>query len=47
MGYYGEPEYVELHAKIEITCNSCQRLIYRKEIEKRTGTYTYAGDSWE
>ena len=46
--YYGDPEYVQLQAKIDITCESCNRLIYRKEIEKTTsGTYLSKYSIWE
>jgi hypothetical protein len=38
-GYYGDPEDVLLRELIDITCHACERLIYRKEIEKRTGTW--------
>lgn len=37
-GYYGDPEAVELKELIDITCAGCKRLIYRKEITKRTST---------
>lgn len=43
-GYYGDPESVDLYELIEITCSSCARPIYRKEIEKRTGTWGSKGD---
>lgn len=32
-GYYGEPEGVGLTATIDVTCSTCSRLIYRKEVE--------------
>lgn len=38
-GYYGDPESVHLHEKIDITCENCERVIYRKEIHKSSGTY--------
>ena len=39
VGYYGDPEAVELTAVIDVTCESCNRLIYRKEVQKKMGTY--------
>lgn len=44
MGYYGDPEAVHLFECIDITCSSCKRLIYRKEIQKELGTYGSKGD---
>lgn len=44
-GYYGEVDGVNLSELIDITCSSCERLIYRKEIEKRTGRW--GGDTYE
>ena len=41
VGYYGDPETVELQEKIDITCESCERTIYRKEIKKSLGTYAW------
>lgn len=38
-GYYGDPESVHLRELIDITCASCERLIYRKEIRKTLGTW--------
>lgn len=36
-GYYeGEVYGVDVKANIDITCSSCHRLIYRKEIVQRT-----------
>jgi len=39
-GYYpGDFEGVEVETKIDITCESCKRLIYRKEIRQHTSGY--------
>jgi hypothetical protein len=38
-GYYGTLEGVDLEELIDITCTSCNRLIYRKEIRKRMCPY--------
>jgi hypothetical protein len=41
-GYYeGDIDGVDLYEVIDITCASCERLIYRKEIEKRMPSYSY------
>lgn len=37
-GYYGDPEDVDV--TINITCDGCERLIYRKEIS------TWGSDHW-
>ena len=36
-GYYGDPDGVDTTATIDITCQGCKRLIYRKEC---------CGDTW-
>lgn len=36
IGYYGDVEGVNLATKIDISCHSCKRLIYRKEIAGST-----------
>jgi leucyl-tRNA synthetase len=42
-GYYeGDIHGVDTHTKIDITCASCKRLIYRKEVVRRTGP----NDAW-
>jgi hypothetical protein len=38
-GYYGDPESIDLIEHMDITCASCNRLIYRKEIEKRISAW--------
>lgn len=39
-GYYpGETEGVNVTTNIDITCETCKRLIYRKEIVQHTGGY--------
>lgn len=43
-GYYGDPESVTIYEKIEIKCDACKRLIYSKEIQKKTGTWGSKGD---
>ncbi len=45
-GYYGELEGVELQELIDITCSSCERMIYRKEITKQTSAYG-SGENYE
>lgn len=36
-GYYeGDIDGVDTSTKIDITCSGCKRLIYRKEVVKRT-----------
>lgn len=45
-GFYGEVEWVNLEEMIDITCRSCDRLIYRKEITKLTRPYG-SGENWE
>lgn len=40
MGYYRDcVSSIELREVIDITCGSCDRLIYRKEIRKDIGYY--------
>jgi len=40
-GYYeGEIDRVNITSKIDITCSSCKRLIYRKEIHKRADDWS-------
>jgi hypothetical protein len=36
-GYYGDCDGVETTATIDVTCEGCKRLIYRKEV---------VGDTW-
>lgn len=36
-GYYGESYIISIDTTIDITCSSCNRLVYRKEIR------TYGG----
>lgn len=39
-GYYeGDIDDVDVSAKIDITCEACKRLIYRKEVVKRTSPF--------
>lgn len=40
-GYYGGVDDIETVATIDVTCHSCKRLIYRKEV--RGSTHTYGG----
>lgn len=41
MGYYpGEHEIVGIDATVDITCASCKRLIYRKELRVPNGYAT-------
>lgn len=40
-GYYGDVEGVDV--TIDISCDGCDRLIYRKEV---SGLSTFAGDHW-
>lgn len=35
-GYYGDPDGVETTATIDVTCENCERLIYRKEVVGET-----------
>lgn len=42
-GYYGELEGVDCWTDIDITCSKCNRLIYRKQIAKRTNAH----GNWE
>lgn len=35
-GYYGDPDGVTTQATIDVTCSSCNRLIYRKEVSGET-----------
>lgn len=43
-GYYGDVESIDVMTQINITCDKCKRLIYRKEIAKRSSGYSHA---WE
>lgn len=43
-GYYGDPEQVNLRQVMDITCSSCEKAIYRKEINKTTGTLDCGSD---
>lgn len=44
-GYYeGDIAGVDIVTKIDITCEACKRLIYRKEVVKRTGSSSW---NWE
>jgi hypothetical protein len=31
-GYYGDENIIGAYANVDITCSSCKRLVYRKEI---------------
>lgn len=43
-GYYeGDIDGVDVAIKIDISCESCKRLIYRKEVAKRT----IGSSSWD
>jgi hypothetical protein len=44
-GYYGDVERVNLWNQIDITCSSCERLIYSKQVVKSISAY--AGNTWE
>ncbi len=35
-GYYGDPAGVDTSATIDVTCEGCKRLIYRKECRADT-----------
>ena len=43
-GYYGDPDGVDTIATIDITCESCDRLIYRKEVRGETMAYMGNGE---
>jgi hypothetical protein len=44
IGYYGDACGVDTSTQIDITCEACERLIYRKEVVRRTGTWAFG---WE
>ena len=31
-GYYGDSHVESIHMTVDVTCSSCKRLVYRKEI---------------
>lgn len=37
-GYYGDRYLMELETVVDVTCSTCKRLVYRKEV-RETGMY--------
>lgn len=46
-GYYpGDIDGVDVDTKIDITCDGCKRLIYRKEVRRHTSGLRFT-NNWE
>ncbi len=37
MGYYGDNSVERINLTIDVTCSSCKRLVYRKELTQNHG----------